>query len=233
MLARAMRGGTTAAAVTGVLSCALSGCFLHKKVQTQAPVILAQQTTVPLETPDAVKNPPLLDAPNQAKLPAVPVAEAATKPKRVRRRQKQAATAAVPPQPGANPAAGGSAPGQPASAGTTSSAQVATNVAPVAPGVTTAGSAASADTVIGALTPGGADQTPQARQDAQELLASTDRRLNALPAQTQQTQKAQISQIRNFWKQAVDALKAGDAEGAKTLALKAKLLLDDLEKAGQ
>ena len=87
--------------------------------------------------------------------------------------------------------------------------------------------------MIGSLTPGGADQTPRARQDVQELLASTDRRLNALPTQTQQTQRAQISQIRNFWRQGLDAFKAGDAEGARTLALKAKLLLDDMEKTGQ
>ncbi len=230
MRARAIRGGT-ATALTGVLSCALSGCLLHKKVQSQAPVILARQTTVPLETPPAVANPPLLDAPNQAKLPAVPVAEAATKPKRIRRRPKQMAAAATQTPAGPASAAGVTGPGQaPNPAATTLPVQVASNVAP-APSA--AGSAAGADTVIGALTPGGADQTPQARQDAQELLMSTDRRLNALPAQTQQTQKAQVSQIRNFLRQGLDALKAGDAEGAKTLALKAKLLLDDLEKAGQ
>jgi len=36
--------------------------------------------------------------------------------------------------------------------------------------------------------------------------------------------------VRNFRKDAQEALKSGDAEGAKTLATKAKLLLDDLEK---
>lgn len=230
MVVRAVRGGMTAV-LTGVLVCALSGCFLHKRVQTQQPVILARQTTVPLETPPVVASPPLLDAPNQAKLPTVPVAEAATKPKRVRRRPKQTAAAAAQTSAGAASAGGANVPGQTSAAGTV---QVAGNAAPPpAPGAMTAGSAAGAETVIGALTPGGADQTPQARQDAQALLASTDRRLNALPPQAQQTQKAQISQIRNFWRQGVDAYKAGDAEGARTLALKAKLLLDDLEKAGQ
>ena len=43
-------------------------------------------------------------------------------------------------------------------------------------------------------------------------------------------QKAQVSKVKNFLKDAQDALKSGDAEGAKTLATKAKLLLDDLEK---
>ena len=229
MFGRTMRGAVTTVS-TGALLCVLTGCSGHKRVQPQ-PVILAKQTPVPLETPAAVSNPPLIDAPKQAKLPAVPVAEAATKPKRIRRRPKQTA-AAVPPPPA--PALAAQAAG--AGTGTTSAAgapaapapvQVAGNVAPAGPAPT------AADTVIGALTPGGADQTPQARQDAQELLVSTDRRLKSLPAQTQQNRKVQISQIRNFWTQASDALRAGDAEGAKTLALKAKLLLDDLEVAGQ
>ena len=226
MFGRAMRGAVTTVS-TAVLLCALTGCSGHKRVQPQ-PVILARQTPVPLETPPAVSNPPLIDAPNQAKLPAVPVAEAATKPKRVRRKPKQtAATVAPPPSatPAPQPAGAGAGATSAAAPGAPAPVQVAGNVAPTAP--------TAADTVIGALTPGGADQTPQARQDAQELLMSTDRRLKALPAQTQQTRKVQISQIRNFWTQASDALKAGDAEGAKTLALKAKLLLDDLEVAGQ
>lgn len=232
MWAKAVRSGLTTA-MAGVLPCLLSGCFLHKKVQPQ-PVILARQTTVPLETPPAVANLPLLDAPNnQTKLPPVPVAEAATKPKRVRRKPKQPAAAAVmqpaPPATAAGAATGASGQGQTVAAAGQQPAplQVAGSSPPPSPG----GSAA--DTVLGALTPGGVDESPQVRLDAQELLASTDRRLNALPSQIVQAQRAQISKIRNFWKQGSDALKTGDAEGAKTLALKAKLLLDDLEKAGQ
>lgn len=225
MLGKGMHGGV-AAVYAAVLSCTLSGCVLHKKVQPQ-PVVLARQTTVALETPPTVANPPLLEAPNnQTKLPAVPVAEAATKPKRVRRRPKQTAATGQTP---VTPAMAGTGTGAQVPAGATAPppVQLASNTPPPSPGASTP------DTMIGALTPGGVDQSPQVRQDAQELLVSTDRRLNALPVQTQQSQRAQISQIRNFWKQGSDALKAGDAEGAKTLALKAKLLLDDLEKAGQ
>jgi phage shock protein A len=40
--------------------------------------------------------------------------------------------------------------------------------------------------------------------------------------------------VRNFQKQAQQALKAGDPEGAKMLATKGKLLLDDLtDPSGQ
>ena len=82
---------------------------------------------------------------------------------------------------------------------------------------------------IGELTAGGAAD-PQAQQEASDLIASIEKRLNALSAQTVRRQRAQINRVRNFWRQAQEALGSGDTEGAKTLATKAKLLLDDLEK---
>jgi ribosomal protein S20 len=84
-------------------------------------------------------------------------------------------------------------------------------------------------TAIGALTAGG-EANPQTKQEATDLLASIEKRLNALSPQKAEEEKAQVSKVKNFWKDAQDALKSGDAEGAKTLATKAKLLLDDLEK---
>jgi ribosomal protein S20 len=62
------------------------------------------------------------------------------------------------------------------------------------------------------------------------MIAANEKRLNGLPAQIAEEQKAQISKVRNFQRQAQAALSSGDAEGAKTLATKAKLLLDDLLK---
>jgi len=85
------------------------------------------------------------------------------------------------------------------------------------------------ETAIGALTAGG-EASPQTKQDAADLIASSEKRLNALPAKKAEDEKAQVSKVKNFLKDAQDALKSGDAEGAKTLATKAKLLLDDLEK---
>lgn len=84
---------------------------------------------------------------------------------------------------------------------------------------------------IGDLTAGGA-ANPQAQQQASDLIYSIERRLNGLPAQTVRRQRSQVNRVRNFWKQAKDALNSGDVEGATTLATKAKLLLDDLEKPG-
>jgi ribosomal protein S20 len=82
---------------------------------------------------------------------------------------------------------------------------------------------------IGALSTGG-DSSPQAKNEAVDMIASIEKRINGLSTQTAEEQKAQISKVRNFEKQAQDALSSGDVEGAKTLATKAKLLLDDLEK---
>jgi hypothetical protein len=84
---------------------------------------------------------------------------------------------------------------------------------------------------IGALTAGG-DSSPQLRQEAIDLIASNERRLKALPAEIVNLQKPQISKIRNFQRQAQEALDSGDAEGANTLATKAKLLLYDLDRGG-
>lgn len=82
---------------------------------------------------------------------------------------------------------------------------------------------------IGALTAGGTASS-QTKQDAANLIASNDRRLNALPTQKAEEQKPEVSTVKNFQRQAQEALNSGDAEGAMTLATKAKLLLDDLEK---
>jgi hypothetical protein len=110
-------------------------------------------------------------------------------------------------------------------------AKIASPAAPIpAPVIPTASVEPSPEvTAIGALTAGG-ETNPQAKQETADLIAAIEKRLNAFTAQTTDDQKAQISKVRNFWRDAQAALKSGDAEGAKTLATKAKLLLDDLEK---
>jgi hypothetical protein len=82
---------------------------------------------------------------------------------------------------------------------------------------------------IGTLSTGD-DASPQSQQQAQDLIASILKRIAALPAKTADAQKKQIRQIKTFILQAQKALNSGDAEGAKNLATKAKLLMDDLEK---
>lgn len=85
----------------------------------------------------------------------------------------------------------------------------------------------SATAALGALAPGGTS-SPQQQQTAANHIAAVTRRLTELPAQATDAQRRQVGQARQFLKQAADALKTGDAEGADNLATKAGLLLDDL-----
>ena len=185
---------TTALSVS--LLCGLGGCRHRTQVArlpvNQAPVELLD--IPPLENPPMLEEQPIRTGPE-------PVAAAAAKPKRER---KKNSAKVAPPVTTAPPA--------------------------VAPPVQTTSAEASPEvTAIGALTAGGV-ANPETKQEAADLIASIEKRLNALPAQTVEDQKAQISKVRNFWRDAQDALKSGDDEGAKTLATKAKLLLDDIEK---
>jgi hypothetical protein len=87
------------------------------------------------------------------------------------------------------------------------------------------------EAAIGDLTAGGA-ANPQAQQEASDLIGSIEKRLSGLPTQTVRRQRSQVNRVHNFARQAREALNSGDVEGATTLATKAKLLLDDLEKLG-
>lgn len=168
------------------------------------PLVLPPFTPVELVQVPEPADPPMLEAEDDEEdLPLVPVSEGAATPRRQRKRPTKVATPVVAPP-----------------AETAPPEQVATS-----------GAAADAATVIGELTPGG-DQDPKTQQDATELISANEKRLAALPADTLKTQAALVSNVRNFQKQARQALKSGDAGGARTLATKAKLLLDDLEKPG-
>jgi len=82
---------------------------------------------------------------------------------------------------------------------------------------------------IGELSSGGVANS-KTQQDASELIAASEKRLAALPPATVSQQQSQLRRVRYFLRQAKQALNTGDAEGAKTLATKARLLLDDLTK---
>jgi hypothetical protein len=105
---------------------------------------------------------------------------------------------------------------------------VAANPASAAPGAT-ADAAPEMDDPVGSLTTE-EESTPQMRQEAVDLIASTNRRLKELPSTVLVSHRTQIGKIHNFQRQAQRALDSGDAQGANTLATKGKLLLDDLLK---
>jgi hypothetical protein len=68
------------------------------------------------------------------------------------------------------------------------------------------------------------------RSSIEESITSTDHGLNNIGRSLSAEEQKTATQIREFLKQAKDALAAGDLDGARTLASKAKALLSDLNQ---
>ena len=68
---------------------------------------------------------------------------------------------------------------------------------------------------------------PNVRQQTDDSIASTEKGLNGITAANDQEKKT-AAQIREFLKEAREALTAGDVDGAHNLATKAKVLLGEL-----
>ncbi len=90
--------------------------------------------------------------------------------------------------------------------------QVASNEAPAVP-------------AIGTLSTGDA---PNVRQQTDDSIASTEKTLNGISRKLSDQEAKTAAQIREYLKEAREALTAGDAGGARNLAVKAKALLDEL-----
>ena len=97
------------------------------------------------------------------------------------------------------------------------------------PPVQVASAAEPESLAIGSLSTGG-DSTPQTQQQARDLIASIQKRIAALPRSTVNQQKSQLKQVNGFLKRSEQALDSGDPDGAMTLATKARLIMDDIEK---
>jgi hypothetical protein len=69
---------------------------------------------------------------------------------------------------------------------------------------------------------------PDLRRQAQDSMAATERGLNGIGRKLNDQEQKTAKQIREFLKQAREALTSGDADGAVTLAAKAKVLLSEL-----
>jgi hypothetical protein len=68
------------------------------------------------------------------------------------------------------------------------------------------------------------------RQQTEDSIAATERGVNSITRELSGQEKKTAAQIREFLKQARAALASGDADGASTLAAKAKVLLGELSK---
>lgn len=78
---------------------------------------------------------------------------------------------------------------------------------------------------IGTLTSGDPEG---ARSQTESSLNDIERGLNGITRQLDEQEQTTATHIREYLKQAREALKSGDADGAGTLAQKAKVLLQEL-----
>jgi hypothetical protein len=108
------------------------------------------------------------------------------------------------------------------------------NVEPSSPGqprrivVREGGATAPPAQIVPGMTP---EQASQQRQEALDLLTSTEQNLKQLAGRTLDShQQETVAQIHNYKDGARSALHDGDSQRAHTLALKAYLLADDLVK---
>ena len=81
--------------------------------------------------------------------------------------------------------------------------------------------------VIGQLTSGD-PAAVDLRQQTDTSIASTERQLNGINRKLSDQEQKTAERIREFLKEARAALTTGDIDGAHTLAVKAKVLLDEL-----
>ncbi len=80
---------------------------------------------------------------------------------------------------------------------------------------------------IGQLSSGDA---PDLRRQTVESIAATERGLNGIGRKLNDQEQKTAAQIKEFLKQARQALAASDVDGASTLAAKAKVLLGELAR---
>jgi ribosomal protein S20 len=95
---------------------------------------------------------------------------------------------------------------------TNSNPQIASNEPPV---VSAAGTLSAGD-------------PPSVRQQADASIEATEKSLNGITRKLDNQEQKTATQIREYLKEAREALTSGDADGARNLAIKAKTLLDEL-----
>jgi hypothetical protein len=81
---------------------------------------------------------------------------------------------------------------------------------------------------IGQLSTAGDSGNTPSKHDIQESIDGTEKGLNDLKRALSKPEQETAAQIRTFLGKAREALTQGDLEGAHTLAIKAKVLLDEL-----
>ena len=187
--------------------------------QAQAPPLQTGKGT--LEPPKTTQQAEKTDTPLASPLPppsaqSVPLPPPPP-PKKVRKPKK--------PKPADSPPSTASAPA--ASSSTQSGAAPATAQVTSQPQLQ---NAATSNSAIGQLTIGDPASGERTKHETADLIGATQQGLSAIKRTLSNEEKATKEQIHNYLKQAQQALDNGDADGARLLATRAKVLLDELMK---
>jgi len=218
-------------AVTALLVFSMTGCA--PKNANTAPPVQAQAPSLDAGKAGAMYPPPLTEsqtetqpatpppAPVVAQTQPAPTPEPAPPPSPKKNSTHKAKPSAAKPAgsdngstqtAGSDPASGGGS----ATADTT---DVAANAEP------------AAASPIGELTPADTPEQAQKGKDTSDLIAKTEDGLNSVKRPLSPQEQVTVSQIRSFLTKARTALTNQDFDGAFILATKAKVLLDELNKA--
>ena len=83
---------------------------------------------------------------------------------------------------------------------------------------------------IGQLSGEDTNSSPKQIEETRQLILDTEKRVKNLSNAQQQAHKDALAQVSSFLNQAKQALSMNDLTGAKTLANKANILVDELLK---
>jgi len=208
-----MRSGYRIAALAAALACC-AGCGLHLHRGTPPPVV-AQAPSLPPTRMAALipAMPPLLPAPSlrpvklDTTTPPEPGTPVVSRPSRPNHHHPRPEVAKEPEK----------APPENTTAAPSSNAQVASGQP-------------SEASPIGQLSTANDSTNTADRHAISDLIDSTENGLNAIKRPLSSDEQKTVAQIRTFITHARDALKADDLDGARTLATKAHLLLEELTK---
>jgi hypothetical protein len=225
-------------AVIALLVISIAGCAEKKTVVTppvtaQAPPTDTGKTgamypppLTPTETEPVSTTPPPEPTVAKSEPPPPPPPEPAKTKKTPSTTHKQKPSAA---KPAAN-GAGDSTDTQAANTSTTTTPVTSGTPAAEAPPTVAEGGEPAAASPIGQLSTGDVADQAQARKDTVDLITSTENGLNGIKRTLSSQEQETANQIRTFLKNAKQALSNDDLDGAHTLATKAKVLLDELNK---
>ena len=187
-----------------ILPLLLSSCFHNKNTQTaNQPALAPPIEDAPMPKPDnapANLPPPVISLPDNTANQPAPTTPKPPPPAPAPKHNKKPTKTS--PTPAQTPASG------------TQTAEEASNAGPGVP-------------AIGNLSSG---DPANMKEETQNLITETERGLNGINRKLNDQETKTSAQIREFLKQARAALSSNDVDGARTLAMKAKVLLGELSQ---